>query len=174
MKKINGLTAKQRRFVQEYVIDCNATQAAVRAGYSHHNADKIGPRLVGNSRVSTAIDEALREAAEKARIKGEDVLKQLASIATSNITDILQWGDGRFWMKGSAEISAHAALAIQSVTFKSPEDGGGFSIKLHDKLKALALISHILNLHEGQAFGEKPKWHQELEAAMASLDRESL
>src|SRR4051794_8716690 len=54
-----GLTPKQQRFVREYLKDHNATQAAVRAGFSEKNADKIGPRLVGKSRVQKAIRERM-------------------------------------------------------------------------------------------------------------------
>jgi phage terminase small subunit len=46
------LTAKQKRFVEEYLVDLNATQAAIRAGYSAKNADKIGSQQLGNTRVS--------------------------------------------------------------------------------------------------------------------------
>ena len=49
------LTDKQQRFVAEYLIDLNATQAAIRAGYSAKNADKIGSQLLGKTRVAEAI-----------------------------------------------------------------------------------------------------------------------
>jgi len=45
-RRDRNLTPKQQRFVQEYLVDLNATQAAVRAGYSRRNADKIGPELL--------------------------------------------------------------------------------------------------------------------------------
>lgn len=51
-----ALTAKQQRFVEEYLVDLNATQAAIRAGYSAKNADKIGPELLGKTRVAEAIN----------------------------------------------------------------------------------------------------------------------
>ena len=53
-----ALTPKQQRFVDEYLIDLNATQAAIRAGYSPKSADKIGPKLVGKSSISEAIAAA--------------------------------------------------------------------------------------------------------------------
>lgn len=59
------LTPKQQRFVDEYLIDLNATQAAIRAGYSAKNADKIGSELLGKTRVSEAI--AAAQDARKAR-----------------------------------------------------------------------------------------------------------
>ena len=53
------LTDKQQRFVAEYLIDLNATQAAIRAGYSAKNADKIGSQLLGKTRVAEAIQGML-------------------------------------------------------------------------------------------------------------------
>ena len=53
-KKERGLTPKQRRFVEEYLIDLNATAAAQRAGYSEKTADRIGPDLLGKICVSKA------------------------------------------------------------------------------------------------------------------------
>lgn len=49
------LTAGQARFVDEHLIDLNATQAAIRAGHSPRGTDKIGPQLLGRTRIRTAI-----------------------------------------------------------------------------------------------------------------------
>ena len=54
-----ALTQKQKLFIDEYLIDLNATQAAIRAGYSPNNADKIGSELLGKTRVSDAIKTAM-------------------------------------------------------------------------------------------------------------------
>ena len=61
------LTPKQRSFIAEYVVDKNATQAAIRAGYSEKTADVQGPRLLGNVRVRELIDKKLNELEEKNR-----------------------------------------------------------------------------------------------------------
>ncbi len=53
--KKGNLTKKQKMFVAEYLVDLNATQAAIRAGYSEKNAGKIGPELLGKTRISEAI-----------------------------------------------------------------------------------------------------------------------
>ena len=55
------LTEKQKRFVQEYLVDLNATAAAKRAGYSEKTADRIGPELLGKTCVSAAIQEAIKK-----------------------------------------------------------------------------------------------------------------
>lgn len=76
-----ALTAKQQRFVEEYLIDLNATQAAIRAGYSAANADKIGPELLGKTRVAEAIQAAIALRSERTNITQDDVLKGLLSEA---------------------------------------------------------------------------------------------
>ena len=74
------LTDKQKRFVQEYLIDSNATQAAIRAGYSKKNADKIGPELLGNSRVREAVENKQQKTADKLEITSQTIIKDLEHI----------------------------------------------------------------------------------------------
>ncbi|WP_093231797.1 terminase small subunit [Thermoflavimicrobium dichotomicum] len=61
----NKLTPKQQRFVEEYLIDLNATQAAIRAGYSKKTAEAIASRLLRNVKVQTAIQQAKKERSER-------------------------------------------------------------------------------------------------------------
>jgi phage terminase small subunit len=79
-----GLTPKQARFVQEYLIDLNATAAARRAGYSAKTAEQQGPRLLGNVGVARAIEAGLSASAEVAGITRERVLTETALLAFSN------------------------------------------------------------------------------------------
>jgi phage terminase small subunit len=76
-----GLNPKQRRFVAEYLIDQNATQAAIRAGYRRKNADVVGPRLLGNVGIRAAIDTQMAKVVEQCEIRAEYVLSSLKSIA---------------------------------------------------------------------------------------------
>lgn len=78
------LTAKQQRFVEEYLIDLNATQAAIRAGYK--NSD-IGRRLVTKSHVSEAIQAALSRRSQRVGITQDWVLEELRCIAAANGAD---------------------------------------------------------------------------------------
>ena len=81
------LTAKQQRFCDEYLIDLNATQAAIRAGYSAKNADKIGPELLGKTRVAEYIAERKQDRVARTEITQDRVLRELAIIAFSNAAD---------------------------------------------------------------------------------------
>ncbi len=75
------LTTKQRRFVEEYLVDASATQAAVRAGYSERTAHVQGPRLLGNVRVAVAISEAQAERSKRVEVTADRVVEELARIA---------------------------------------------------------------------------------------------
>lgn len=75
------LTAKQERFIEEYLIDLNATQASIRAGYSEKNADVQGPRLLGNVGIHARIEAAKGERSERTEITQDYVLKSIQEVA---------------------------------------------------------------------------------------------
>ncbi len=74
------MTPKQQCFVEEYLVDLNATQAAIRAGYSAKNADKIGPELLGKTRIAEAIAEAIQARSERTEIDQDWIIKQLKGV----------------------------------------------------------------------------------------------
>lgn len=76
-----ALTAKQAAFVREYLVDLNATQAAIRAGYSKRTAEKIGSENLRKPEVSQAIQTAIREREKRTEIDQDRVLKELARLA---------------------------------------------------------------------------------------------
>ena len=84
-EKRRKLTEKQKAFVAEYQVDLNATQAAIRAGYSPKNADVIGPRLVGKSWVSEAIKKETEARLHKVGVRSDAVLTQMARISFHDI-----------------------------------------------------------------------------------------
>ncbi len=77
---MDKLTAKQQRFVEEYLVDLNATQAAIRAGYSARNADKIASQLLGKSRVALAIASAKAERSSRVAVSADYVITNLVEI----------------------------------------------------------------------------------------------
>lgn len=79
-KNKRDLTPKQACFVEEYMIDLNATAAAVRAGYSERTADRIGPELLGKTWVAEAIQAALAKRSKKTEVTAEYVIKNLREI----------------------------------------------------------------------------------------------
>jgi phage terminase small subunit len=87
----NRLTAKQKRFVDEYLIDLNATQAAIRAGYSAKTAEWIGPQLLGKTHVAEAIAERMKEREARTGITQDMVLERWWKIATADPNDLIQY-----------------------------------------------------------------------------------
>lgn len=82
-----ALTAKQKRFCEEYLIDLNATQAAIRAGYSPKTAEQTASRLLRNVKVQEYIAKRQKELSRSTEITQERVIKELALIAFSNNAD---------------------------------------------------------------------------------------
>lgn len=76
------LTPKQEQFVREYLIDLNATQAAIRAGYSAKMAGKLGPALIGNPRIAEAVQQKLADREKRSSITADWVLKRIAEEAS--------------------------------------------------------------------------------------------
>lgn len=79
MKK-GGITAKQLRFAQEYVVDRNATQAAIRAGYTKRSACSVAHEILQKPEVRAEVDRLTAELAEKAKIKAEDIVRDLIEV----------------------------------------------------------------------------------------------
>jgi phage terminase small subunit len=82
-----ALTDKQKRFCEEYLIDLNATQAAIRAGYSPKTAEQTASRLLRNVKVQEYIAKRQKELSRSTEITQERVIKELALIAFSNNAD---------------------------------------------------------------------------------------
>ncbi len=82
------LTPKQERFVQEYLMDLNATQAAIRSGYSVKAAGVEGSRLLTNAKVAAAISAAKRERSEATKIDAEYVLRRLHQIVERCLQEV--------------------------------------------------------------------------------------
>ena len=134
------LTEKQKRFCDEYLIDLNATQAAIRAGYSAKTADPQGVRLLGNVRVRAYVDERLAEQSKRTGITADRVLRELAKVGFANAQDIINFGDAT--LKGDTVSDDTAAIMSVKVKTIPTENGEGVEreIKLYDKIKALELL----------------------------------
>ncbi len=82
------LTARQERFILEYLVDLNATQAAIRAGYSRNSARQIGQENLSKPVIAAAISAAKRERAEATKIDAEYVLKRLHQIVERCLQEV--------------------------------------------------------------------------------------
>lgn len=82
-----ALTPKQERFVQEYLVDLNATQAAIRAGYSAKTASRIGPELLVKTCISEAIQKAMKKREKRTEVTQDYVITKLREIAEKDASD---------------------------------------------------------------------------------------
>lgn len=139
------LTDKQQRFVDEYLIDLNATQAAIRAGYSAKTADRIGPELLGKTCVSEAISKKMAARSRRTGVNAERVVLELAKVAFAKMTDIV---DSKGRIKEDA--SPDDLACIESIKYKESDNEYGGSVerevKIASKLKALELLGKHLGM----------------------------
>ena len=142
------LTPKQQAFVNEYLIDLNATQAAIRAGYSEATAQEQSSRLLSNVMVSEAVQAAMDKRAKRTEVTADRVIRELARLAFSNVQDFVD-ADGKLLKPG--DISRDDAAAIQEIT-ESVVGSDDQSIvlnrkyKLSDKKASLELLGKHLKL----------------------------
>lgn len=160
-----ALTPKQQLFVEEYLIDLNATQAAIRAGYSPNNADKIGSELLGKTRVSEAIKIAMAERSRRTGINQDRILAELAKIALVNPARVVNFDEAT--IRKDALPEDLAAVASVKVKRFPTKDGEGIEreVKFHDKNKALDLAGRHLGM-----FRDRLELSGGLEAEKTKLD----
>ncbi|WBX91578.1 terminase small subunit [Achromobacter mucicolens] len=84
-----ALTDKQRRFVEEYLVDLNATQAAIRAGYSQKTASSQGERLLRNVEVAAALAKAQHDRSSRVNVDADYVLARMVEIDQMDVLDIM-------------------------------------------------------------------------------------
>lgn len=140
------LTEKQKRFIEEYLIDLNATQAAIRAGYSPNSARDIGSENLTKPDIRARIDEALAERSKRTGINADRVLREIARIAFVNAADVINF-DSATIAEGASEDDTAAIASVKVKTIPT-EDGEGVEreIRLCDKLKALELCGKHLGM----------------------------
>lgn len=154
---MSGLTEKQQRFVEEYLIDLNATQAAIRAGYSEKTAYSQAERLLRNVEVQSAIVEAKSNRSDRTKITQDRVLKELSRIAFGDIRQVMSWDNEAVTLKSSDELSDADAAMVSEVSQTVTATGGTIKLKVHDKMKALELAGRHLGLWEKSEGGEVSK-----------------
>ncbi len=111
----NGLTPKQAKFVEEYLIDLNGTQAAIRAGYSAATARQIAAENLSKPNVESAIAEGRARLTAAAGVNAERIVKEYALLGFANMLDYIRIEGGAPVVDMSAVTRDHGA-AIQEVT----------------------------------------------------------
>lgn len=138
------MTPKQQRFVEEYLIDLNGTQAAIRAGYGPRRASESARRTLKNLEVADAIAAGMRAKRRRAEISADRVIEEYARIAFADIAEFVRFGPDGMEILEVAALSKEQTAAIAEVTESKTQRGGTVRFKLHDKLAALnALARHL-------------------------------
>jgi phage terminase small subunit len=141
MSAARPLTPKQQRFVAEYLIDLNATQAAIRAGYSRKCAEVEGPRLLGNVRVAAAVQVGAQKRLNERGLSADRTLEELRRIAFSDVGQLFT-DDGSLIPLRELPPEVRTALASVEVVMKNAAAGDDkidrvLKVKYWDKNKAL-------------------------------------
>lgn len=147
MRKLNP---RQARFVDEYLVDLNATQAAIRSGYSKKTAAQIGERLLRKVEIQQALSGRMKARETRTEITQDKVLAELARIAFGNKRALMKWGPDGVTLVDSETITDEDAAMVSEVSESVTEAGGTIKLKTHDKVKALELIGKHLGM-----FGDK-------------------
>jgi phage terminase small subunit len=160
------LTAKQLRFIEEYQVDLNATQAAIRSGYSRRRAGEIGYQLLQKTTIQQAIAVKRKELSQQLGLTSEQIVREAACIAFSDIRKLF---DENGKLKPIHELHEDVSAVIASIEVFEEFEGSGKDrrlsgyikkIKLWDKNAALEkLFKHLGlfkadNKQRGDAIGE--------------------
>lgn len=148
------ISPKQQRFVREYLVDLNGTQAAIRAGYSMRSAGVIAAEHLAKPKISAMIAEAQAELSRRAEITIEAVLRELAKIGFANMADYMRTTSNGDPYLDFGSLTRDQAAALSEVTIEEYVDGRGTGarevkrtkFKLHDKRAALYDIGRHLGM----------------------------
>lgn len=171
-----ALTPKQRRFVDEYLIDLNATQAAIRAKYSAKTAASQGERLLRNVEIQRALAKRMKDREKRTEITQDRVLQELARVGFSDIRKVVRWGETMVRVADaeegeddlvpyhglalidSAQVDDDTAAAIAEVS----QGREGLKVKFHDKKGALVEMARHLGMFT-------PKGHADLDLELKRI-----
>lgn len=137
-----GLSPKQAMFVMEYLIDLNATQAAIRAGYAPRSASTEGARLLANDKVQAYIDDLMDARAHRMLISQDKVVRELARVA---LFDPHQVYDEEGRLRPIRDMPADIRAAISSIKHLSD---GSIEVKFWDKNSAIDKLMKHMGLFE--------------------------
>jgi phage terminase small subunit len=143
------MTRRQQRFAEEYILDLNATKAAIRAGFSAATANRAGSRLLSNVEIQAEIARLQEERSRRIGLQADQVLEELAIIAFSDVNHYSVGDDGKIIVDSNATFGATRAIKSKKYHVRVARNGttlveAGF--QLWDKLKALELCMKHLGM----------------------------
>ncbi len=140
------LTAKQATYVEEYLVDLNQTQAAIRAGYAPKNAAKMASELMTKPVIRDAIAVAMAARSARTGVNADRVVRELARVALSQPGKVIRFRDATV-IEGATEDDLAAIASVKVKTIPTA-DGEGIEreVRMADKVKALELLGKHLSM----------------------------
>jgi phage terminase small subunit len=145
LKELFDLTDKQERFVAEYLVDFNGTQAAVRAGYSERSAREIAHKLLTKDHIQSALSQEKKKIKDKIDITKQDLIKRTLSLIDPNLIDISEKIEKGEELSKSEKNSL--TMLEKNITIDRENNSRSIEInkfKITDKLKGIELIGRMI------------------------------
>jgi phage terminase small subunit len=133
------LTPKQQKFVDEYLIDLNATQAAIRAGYSPKSAGTNADKLLKNTKIRAYIEARMAEHSRRTGVTQERIIRELARIAFLDPTQLIDMDTAELLTDAAADDRA-AIASVKVKTMSGETEMIEREVRFADKIKALELL----------------------------------
>jgi phage terminase small subunit len=142
------MTPRERRFIDEYLVDADPTKAARRAGYRADAAKQTGAKLLKRAPVRFAIQERQAERGVRLGLSRERVLREYARIAFANLARIASWDAKGFTLAPLKVIEDDDAAAISGLVIGAGEAGEVLRMRFHDKGFAIEALAQHLGLYD--------------------------
>lgn len=141
-----ALNLKQQTFVQEYLIDLNATQAAIRAGYSPKSADVTASKMLAIAKIRDAVARAMAERSKRTGVCQDRVVQELARVAFLNPQDVVNMNSATVKDDAKADDLVVIACVKNKTTFFESGSAEEHEVKFCDKVKSLELLGRHLGM----------------------------
>jgi phage terminase small subunit len=164
MSKEQPLNDKQLTFCREYIVDFNATQSAIRAGYSDKTAGATASRLLTNVKIQQEIKRLVEERAERTGITADRVVQQLAKIAFVDIKSVIDWetaeinqlvgrdpitGDQVFTKTPITQLALKPMDQVDGTMIQTVKMGKhGIVVELPDRMRAMEMLAKHLGVYD--------------------------
>jgi phage terminase small subunit len=155
------LTEKQKAFCLEYLVDNNATQAFIRAGYSENGASQNASLLMGNNKIQEYVAVLRKAQGERTEIKADEILQFWHDLTFTPMDEMFDQGpDGTLIPKAFDQMTTRAKRCVSEMKSQFASDGTGWqSIKRLDQIKSSEMLGKSLGMFKDKlelSGGDKP------------------
>lgn len=156
-----SLTRMQQDFVEYYLVSLNATEAAIKAGFSEKTARAQASKLLTKVNIKAVIEERRKIKMEEIHLEQDKVLAEVAAILFARLDEVIFWSSDAVSFKELEDIPMHARKAIKKITVRTvtrTNDGGESSettrtVEMHDKVRAAEFMGKYFGLTTGDKGG---------------------